>query len=147
MTLLGTPGTALGDVNGDGLEDLYLCQAGGLPNRLFVQQEDGSVRDTTEESGTGWVESCRSALLVDLDNDGDQDLVVVSYARLILSRNDGTGRFSVAGIMEIGIGAMGVSAADYDRDGDLDLYVCHYSRGDLNLEAGATVIGGEGVGA
>ncbi|HCQ31892.1 MAG TPA: hypothetical protein DIV54_00225, partial [Verrucomicrobiales bacterium] len=71
MTLLGTPGTALGDVNGDGLEDLYLCQPGGLPNRLFVQQEDGSVRDTTEESGTGWVESCRSALLVDLDNDGD----------------------------------------------------------------------------
>ena len=144
MTLLGTPGTALGDVNGDGLEDLYLCQPGGLPNRLFVQQEDGSVRDTTEESGTGWVESCRSALLVDLDNDGDQDLVVVSYARLILSRNDGTGRFSVAGIMEIGIGAMGVSAADYDRDGDLDLYVCHYSRGDLDLEAGATVIGSGG---
>ena len=144
MTLLGTPGTALGDVNGDGLEDLYLCQPGGLPNRLFVQQPNGSLKDFTEESGTGWVESCRSALFVDLDNDGDQDLVIASYARMVVSRNDGKGRFSVAGIMELGIGAMGVSAADYDGDGDLDLYVCHYSRGDLDLEAGATVIGSGG---
>ncbi len=144
MTLLGTPGTAVGDVNGDGLEDLYLCQPGGLPNRLYIQQANGSLKDFTEESGTGWVESCRSALLVDLDNDGDQDLVVASYARMVVSRNDGTGRFSIAGIMELGIGAMGVSAADYDHDGDLDLYVCHYSKGDLDLEAGATVIGSGG---
>ncbi len=144
MTLLGTPGTALGDVNGDGLEDLYLCQPGGLPNRLFVQQPNGSLKDFTEESGTGWVESCRSALLVDLDNDGDQDLVIASYARLVVCRNDGKGHFSVAKIMELGIGAMGISAADYDDDGDLDLYVCHYSRGDLDLEAGATVIGSGG---
>ena len=144
MTLLGTPGAALGDVNGDGLEDLYLCQPGGLPNRLYVQQPNGSLTDFTEESGTGWVESCRSALLVDLDNDGDQDLVVASYARMVVSRNDGKGRFSIEGIMELGIGAMGVSAADYDNDGDLDLYVCHYSKGDLDLEAGATVIGSGG---
>ena len=144
MTLLGTPGTALGDVNGDGLEDLYLCQAGGLPNRLYVQRPDGTLRDATGESGAGWVESSRSALLVDLDNDGDQDLVVVAYARLVLASNDGKGRFEVMKILETGIGAMGVSAADYDGDGDLDLYLCHYSRGDLDLDAGATVIGSGG---
>ncbi len=144
MTLLGTPGVALGDVNGDGLDDLYLCQPGGLPNRLYLQQADGSLRDTTEESGTGWVESSRSALLVDLDNDGDQDLAVATYARLVLARNDGRGRFEVAAVLEIGIGAMGISAVDFDDDRDLDLYVCHYSRGDLDLEAGATVIGSGG---
>ena len=36
------------------------------------------------------------------------------------------------------------TAADYDGDGDLDLYVCHYSKGDLEFEAGATVIGSGG---
>jgi hypothetical protein len=144
MIMLGTPGTALGDVNGDGLDDLYLCQAGGLPNRLFLQNPDGTLRDATAESGTGWVESSRSALLVDLDNDGDQDLAVTTYARLVLAKNDGTGRFEVAAILETGIGAMGVSAADYDGDGDLDLYVCHYSAGNMEFEAGATVIGAGG---
>ncbi len=144
MTLLGTPGTSLGDVNGDGLEDLYLCQAGGVPNRLYLQRLDGTLQDFTEESGAGWLESSRSALLVDLDNDGDQDLAVVSYARVVIGRNDGQGRFTVAAIMEAGIGAMGIASADYDGDGDLDLYVCHYSRGDLEFEAGATVIGSGG---
>ncbi|MEC9054777.1 MAG: VCBS repeat-containing protein, partial [Verrucomicrobiota bacterium] len=67
MTLLGTPGAALGDVDGDGLEDLYLCQAGGVPNRLYLQKLDGTLQDFTEESGAGWLESSRSALLVDLD--------------------------------------------------------------------------------
>jgi hypothetical protein len=144
MIMLGTPGTALGDINGDGLDDLYLCQAGGLPNRLFLQNPDGTLRDATVESGTGWVESSRSALLVDLDNDGDQDLAVTTYGRLVLANNDGTGRFEVAAILETGIGAMGVSAADYDGDGDLDLYVCHYSAGNMEFEAGATVIGAGG---
>ena len=146
MIMLGTPGTALGDVNGDGLDDLYLCQAGGLPNRLFVQNPDGTLRDATVESGTGWVESSRSALLVDLDNDGDQDLAVTTYARLILAKNDGSGRFEVAAILETGIGAMGVNAVDYDGDADLDLYLCHYSAGnvDYEAEAGATVIGAGG---
>ena len=144
MTLLGTPGTALGDVNGDGLEDLYLCQAGGVPNRLYLQRLDGTLQDFTEESGAGWLESSRSALLVDLDNDGDQDLVVVSYARVVIGRNDGQGRFKVAAVIEAGIGAMGIASADYDGDGDLDLYVCHYSKGDLEFEAGATVIGSGG---
>lgn len=141
MTMLGTPGTALGDVNGDGLDDLYLCQAGGLPNRLYLQKADGALKDISMESGTAWVESSRSALLVDLDNDGDQDLAVASYARLVLARNDGSGKFEVVAMLETGIGAMGLSAADIDSDGDLDLYLCHYSAGDLEVEAGATVIG------
>ncbi|HJM64368.1 MAG TPA: VCBS repeat-containing protein, partial [Roseibacillus sp.] len=144
MIMLGTPGTALGDVNGDGLDDLYLCQARGLPNRLFLQNPDGTLRDATMESGTGWVESSRAALLVDLDNDGDQDLAVATYARLVLARNDGSGRFEVMTVLETGIGSMGISATDFDNDRDLDLYVCHYSRGDLDLEAGATVIGSGG---
>jgi len=36
--------TSGGDVNGDGLDDVYLCQPGGLPNRLYVQNSDGDAR-------------------------------------------------------------------------------------------------------
>jgi hypothetical protein len=144
MTLLGSPGAALGDVDGDGLDDLYLCQAGGLPNLLYLQNPDGSARDASAEAGVDWVESSRSALIVDFDNDGDQDLAVATYARIVLAENDGAAKFSVVAILEVGVGTMGMCAADVDNDGDLDLYASHYSAGDLANEAGATVIGAGG---
>ena len=36
--------------DGDGLEDLYVCDGGGLPNRLYLQNADGTVRDASAES-------------------------------------------------------------------------------------------------
>ena len=44
---MGTPGIALGDVNGDGLDDLYFCQEARLPNRLFLRNSDGTLRDVS----------------------------------------------------------------------------------------------------
>lgn len=44
-------GLAIGDLDGDGLEDLYLCQQGGLPNRLYLQNPDGTLRDASAGSG------------------------------------------------------------------------------------------------
>ena len=68
FALLGNPGVAVGDVDGDGLEDLYICQEAGLPNRLFLQNRDGTARDASEGWGVDWLESSRSALVVDLDS-------------------------------------------------------------------------------
>ena len=121
-------GLALGDINGDGLEDLYLCQQGGLPNRLFLQNPDGTLRDFTKESNTGWLEYCSSALIVDLDNDGDRDLVVAQEFRLLFLDNlDGAGNFELA----LGISTKGqnfsLAAADIDEDGFLDIYSCGYN--------------------
>ena len=76
-------GLAVGDVNGDELDDLYICQQGGLPNRLFLQNADGTLRDASEESGTGWLDYCAAALFVDFDNDGDRDLAVSQDFRIL----------------------------------------------------------------
>ena len=39
----GNQGLALGDANGDGREDLFVCQPAGLPSRLYIQQADGTL--------------------------------------------------------------------------------------------------------
>jgi hypothetical protein len=50
----GWEGFAMGDANGDGREDLYVCQPGGLPNRLLVQNADGTLSDRSWDSGVNW---------------------------------------------------------------------------------------------
>ena len=125
MVLLARYGIAVGDVNGDGLDDLYVCQPGGLPNRLYVQNADGTATDRSREAGVDWLDLSVSALLVDLDNDGDQDLVISTNHRLLVSSNDGTGHFKVAVVVKIAAnGPHSLTAIDYDEDGDLDLYLC-----------------------
>ena len=119
-------GLAVGDVNGDSLEDLYVCQPAGLPNRLFVQNPDGTVSDATVQAGVDILDFSHSALLVDLDNDGDQDLAVLTSNLLLIFANDGQGRFALQAKLA-GENHRSLTAADCDLDGDLDLYVCSYS--------------------
>jgi hypothetical protein len=129
MHIPGHHGLAVGDVNGDGLDDVYVCDGGGLSNQLYIQKSDGTVRDASRESGADWLEDSRSALLVDLDNDGDQDLVVATVALILFSENDGNGKFTFVGGFP-GMGSpFGLSAADIENDGDLDIYVCSYGQG------------------
>ncbi|MCH8924466.1 MAG: VCBS repeat-containing protein, partial [Planctomycetes bacterium] len=96
-SILGNYGLAVGDVNGDGLEDLYVCDGGGLPNRLLLQNEDGTLRDVSAEAGVDWLEYSTGALLLDLDNDGDQDLVVATVELVLFMENDGSGKFTFRG--------------------------------------------------
>lgn len=142
--LLGTPGLAVGDVNGDDLDDLYVCQEGGLPNLLFVQNADGTASDVSDTSVANWIESSRSALLVDLDNDGSQDLVVTILGNLVLHKGDGKGHFALKAVLPTSQDTMSLSAADYDQDGDLDLYLCAYKQDDLSQDAGVLSIGASG---
>lgn len=120
-------GHALADVNGDGLTDLYLCQPGGLPNRLFLQGPDGRLTDHSAKSQVDWLNDTRSAVFVDLDNDGDQDLVLGTFVGAYVCENTGHGVFTKANkLPEIERDISSITAVDYDNDGDLDIHVCVY---------------------
>ena len=124
--LWGDHGLVVGDVNGDGRDDLYICEPGSLPNRLLIQQQDGTVKDVSAAAGVDWLDQTRSALLVDLDNDGDQDLVVALSGAILFMENDGTGRFHLRAKSKDAPAAHAMAAADFDLDGRLDIYACSY---------------------
>jgi hypothetical protein len=120
-------GIAIGDVNGDMLEDIYICQPAALPNRLFVRRADGSLEDVSAAANVDWLDSTRAALLVDLDNDGDQDLVMTHTTTIVVQENDGNGVFTVRRVLPTDSRLFSVNAIDVDNDSALDLFVCGYS--------------------
>lgn len=127
--LLNGSGVTAGDVDGDGLCDLYFCALDG-PNRLYrnlgnwkfeeIKGAAGAACDGMD--GTG-------AAFADLDGDGDLDLVVntIRSGTHIFS-NDGKGNFqeSARSPINVGRGGMSMALADVDGNGTLDLYIANY---------------------
>lgn len=130
IDIYGSNGIAAGDIDGDGVDEIYVCQPGGLPNRLFKFAEDGRVVDITSSWGAGFLDDTSCALFLDLRNIGRQDLVVLRASGPVLLVNEGTqfalrpDAFQFATRPQGGF--TGMAAADFDRDGKLDLYLCSY---------------------
>ena len=123
----GNLGLSVGDINNDGRDDIYVCQPQGISNRLLIQRRDGTAVDKSEDLGVNLLDESRSSLLVDLDNDGDQDLVVATKSDLVLFSNSGDPsdyRFDLIKKIDRCCDGLSLSAADYDNDGDLDLFLC-----------------------
>ena len=132
IDIYGHNGVSVADVDGDGLDDIYICQPSGLPNRLFRNRGDGTFEDITDAAGVGVLENSACALFADIDNDGRQDLIVVRASGPLLFLNQGGARFHLKRdafqFANVPQGTFtGAAIADYDRDGWLDIYFCLYS--------------------
>ncbi len=128
----GHNGIAVGDIDGDGWDEIYVCQPGGLPNRLYKNRGDGTFDDITDHAGVGVLDTTSCALFADFRNTGRQDLVVLRPDGPLFFANDGDSRFTMRpGTFRFRTTPQGsftgMAAADYDRDGRVDLYLCTYS--------------------
>ena len=130
------PKIAVGDVSGDGLEDVYVGGARFQAGQLYVQTPNGDLElrpqqifnQVSETEDTG-------VLLFDADGDGDLDLYVGSggnfdrvnalYLSDKLYFNDGAGNFAgqAKSLPRYGLNTSAVVPIDFDEDGDLDLFV------------------------
>lgn len=130
------PSLAVGDINGDGLEDLIVGSAAGFSPRIFKQQPDGTFTENEMfEDAADLKYEEMGMVLFDIDNDGDLDLYLVSGSsefvpdaeeytdRIYL--NDGKGNFSrsIDAIENLKASGSVVRAADFDGDGLMDLFV------------------------
>lgn len=130
----GIPGVAVFDADRDGDLDLYVTNGPGVANSLFVSRlaETGALSfvDRGEEAGAAATDQDSSGVCVgDLDNDGDDDLVVLGRGepnRLFENRGDGT-FVEVLGSGIEGGNEASVSCAlgDVDLDGRLDLVIAN----------------------
>lgn len=130
MDIYGQQGLAVGDYDGDGLEDFYITQPGGLPARLFRNLGNGEFEDVSAQAGVDFLDGAAAAFFADVDNNGTQDLIVIfTTGQPVLFVNKGKGGFEVSpkGFARALLpAAVGGCLADYDRDGFIDLYVASY---------------------
>jgi len=130
------PSLAVGDVNKDGLEDYFIGGSSTFTGKLFLQTANGFVEKKCPAFEADKKSEDSGAVFFDADNDGDNDLYVVSggYEFLLndpalqdrLYINDGKGNFAKAlkGVLPVFLtSGSKVYAVDYDKDGKQDLLV------------------------
>lgn len=130
-------GVAIGDINNDGLVDLYFT-ANQLPNRLYLNLGNFTFKDITEQSGVAGTRAWSTGVsMADVNGDGWLDIYVCNSGDVKgdnkeneLFINNGNLTFTERA-KEFGIADPGFSTHaaffDYDKDNDLDLYILNNS--------------------
>ena len=140
-------GVGLGDINNDGLLDVYLT-ANQLPNRLYINKGNFVFEDVTKIAKVGGNRAWSTGVsMVDINSDGWLDIYVCNSGDVQGDNkqneffiNNGDGTFSEKA-EEMGLADTGLSTHasffDYDKDGDLDVYLLNNSYtaiGSFNLQ-------------
>ncbi len=128
-------GAAAGDFDADGWTDLFVLGGGAAPDRLFINNQDGTFTDRAGAWGLSRLHRGYGVAAGDYDNDGFLDLFITSGQAHILYRNTGPDAEGGFAFQDVAAGAgvstntggshdgWGASFGDYDLDGDLDLAV------------------------
>ena len=129
------PALAVGDANGDGLEDFYIGGAAGQSGKLFIQNSTGGFSSGNLVGSPSFDEDV-NAVFFDADGDKDADLLVVGGSsefsihslgnRPRLYKNDGKGNFALdpdAIPADIHVISQSVAVGDFNGDGQMDLFI------------------------
>jgi len=141
------------DFDNDGHLDLFVIGGDQRP-RLFRNDGKGKFHDVTTASGISNLGGAKKALFVDLDHDGDLDLVLVGGPALLFYRNNADGTFTEmaqsVGLHATGADTRDAAFADFDDDGRMDLFVVGTKGASLYHNAGnrrlTDAIGSSGLG-
>ena len=128
------PCLSQGDLNGDQLPDIFIGGSAGFPAKIFIQNEDGYKKFKSPALAEDAAAEDADAIFFDYDQDGDQDLYVVSGGNEFspenilyqdrLYENDGQGNLTkVENSFSDAVSGKAVVSLDFDKDGDLDLLV------------------------
>ncbi len=128
------PALAIGDVNGDKLDDVFVGGATGQEGAIFIQQIKGTFGRTSQPAiAADSLAEDTDAILFDADGNGSQDLMVVSGGQQFgsgsvnlmprLYINDGRGKFAKGKLPAVYVNASCIRASDIDDDGDMDVFI------------------------
>src|SRR4030095_10606184 len=131
-------GVSTGDINNDGLADIYFTANSKGHNKLYLNKGNFEFEDITEKAGVaGTSDWCTGVTMADVNNDGYLDIYVSAVAGIHefhghneLFINNGNGTFTESAA-KYGLDFSGTSTQavffDYDHDGDLDCYILNQS--------------------